>query len=238
MANGAAGLASWVDTGKNLFALLRDFVLFVLLALLAGCPQVIGSRLSQAGLTEVDALGVKWKAKVEESQKRTLAAGGAVDQTQAKIDQVLAKIDQTIAARPDLKTTLAPLKQEAQQSSLDLSKAQTQLLDAATTQQTVLARNSAQPAVSGWLYLGSLNQAKTGWQTRTTDAPWPVTTPYTATITDGTYIRREGAPLQRRLAPPLAVASEGARVTIESVDASVPLKAGGWTVWARVTLQP
>lgn len=238
MANTAADLASWVDTGKNLFALLRDCALFVLLALLAGCPQIIGSRLSEAGLTEVDALGVKWKAKVEESQKRTLAAGGAVDQTQAKIDQVLAKIDQTIATRPDLKETLAPLKQEAQQSAFDLSKAQTQLLDAASTQQTALARSSAADAVSGWLFLGTLNRAKTGWQTRTTDAPWPIVTPYTATITDSTYVRNEGTPLQRRLAAPLGVASKGARVTIEMVDASVSLKAGGWTVWARVTLQP
>lgn len=236
MADMAANLASWVDTGKNLFALMRDCALFVLLALLAGCPQEIGSRLKLAGFRQFDAFGVK--VTLEESQKRTLAAGGAVDQTQAKIDQILTKIDQTIAQRPDLQATLAPLKQEAQQSSLDLSKARTQLLNAATTQQTALALNTVQPAVTGWLYLGSLNRNKTGWQTRTTDAPWPITTPYTATITDGTYVRREGAPLQRRLAAPLGVASVGAQVTIETVDASVPLKAGGWTVWARVTLQP
>ncbi len=110
MAITAQAIAGWVDTGKNLFALLRDLVLFLLLALLAGCPSVIGSRLTDAGLTEVDALGVKWKAQVEQSQRQTLAASAAVEQTQDKIDKVLTNLDKEIAKRPDLAPALEQLQ--------------------------------------------------------------------------------------------------------------------------------
>ncbi len=119
-----------------------------------------------------------------------------------------------------------------------MSGAQSQLLDAASAQQTALAKANVPGTLRGWIYLGSLTREKSGWQSAKTDAPWPIALPATATITDATYIREEGAPLERRLAPPLGVAQVGSRITIESIDATVPLKAGGWTVWAKVSVKP
>lgn len=232
-------IKNWSETGKNLVAALRDAFLLVMLLLLVGCPQQLNKQLAAAGLTELEGPGFKWKPKVEEAQRQVLAAGAAVEQTKAQTAATLQKIDAIVAAQPALKAEVAPLRAEVAQAAQSLAAADTKLLKTATTQQNLLSAADANSnSLTGWMYLGSVDQSKKRWMTNKTDAQLPVQPGVTARVVDSTYIRTKGPSNARASAPVLGVAPLNAFVRIEEVDSTGHLRAGGWTVWARVTLQP
>lgn len=235
-----AAIRSWVDIGKDLFALLRDLLLFLLLLIVVAFPTHVVERLREAQVSKIEGPGFSLEIQqVQQAKQEALAASAAVDQSKAQTDEALRKLDEIVAAKPELAPIVNPLRQQVNQSSAALNTAESRLVTTVASQQDVLAKAGAQTApVTGWMYLGHVDEAKKAWVSRTTDAPWPLTPPATARVTDATYIRAEGAPNARSTARPLGAAAAGQVVAIEAVDTNGHLKAGGWTVWAKVSVQP
>lgn len=232
-------IKNWTDAGKNLFALLRDLLLFLILLLLVGCPSTINKRLVDAGLTKIDGPGFGWQAKVRESKKEVLAAGAAVEQSKAQTEATLKKIDEILAAKPDLASVVDPLRSQVSNSTATLRSASANLVSSIANQQELLATaDISAPALTGWMYLGYVDERKTAWVKQTVDGRWPLDVGTIVKVTDSTYLRATGATNARAAAKPLGVASAGQSITIDEIDTTGHLRAGGWTVWARVTVSP
>lgn len=63
----SGSISSKISTAKDLFALLRDVALGALVVLLLLFPATFNDRLTRAGFEEGSFAGLKWKAKLEQS---------------------------------------------------------------------------------------------------------------------------------------------------------------------------
>jgi hypothetical protein len=59
----------YVNTGKNLLSLLRDFVLVMIFLMLLTAPSFVGKRLADAGFTRGKFLGIEWESKAADFNK-------------------------------------------------------------------------------------------------------------------------------------------------------------------------
>lgn len=229
---------TWTEAGKNLFALLRDLLLFLVLLALVGCPQGIGDRLRKAGVSSLEGPGFKWQAEVKQAQKDALAAGAAVEQSKAQTEATIKKIDEIVAQKPELAPVVDSLRQQVVQSNRSLDAAGTKLVDSVANQQDLLARAGVvATTLRGWMYLGRVDEAKARWQAQTVGEGWPLRPPVTVAVTDSTYIRGDSTSGAHAAAAPLGVADVGKSVSIESID-YVHLRGGGWAVWGKATVLP
>ena len=65
-------------TGKDLVAMLRDAMLLLIAVLLIGWPQTINNILVEAGFEEGSFAGLKWKAKLTQSDETLLKAQATI----------------------------------------------------------------------------------------------------------------------------------------------------------------
>ena len=76
--NNDSFLSRFTATGKDLVAMLRDAMLLLIAVLLIGWPQTINSILVEAGFEEGSFAGVKWKAKLTQSDDILLKAQATI----------------------------------------------------------------------------------------------------------------------------------------------------------------
>lgn len=108
-----SSLSGIVATGKDLVAMLRDGMLLLLAVLLIGWPQTINSILVEAGFEEGSFAGMKWKAKLTQSDETLLKAQAAIAdlrEQNSKLNNALAEVQSQIAS-PKVKADIAELSQ-------------------------------------------------------------------------------------------------------------------------------
>jgi len=59
--------SGWVSTGKDLAALLRDFILLIVFLALTLCPETFNEIMVRAGFEEGSIIGMKWKKGITKS---------------------------------------------------------------------------------------------------------------------------------------------------------------------------
>lgn len=102
-----------VASGKDLVAMLRDGMLLLIAVLLIGWPQTINSILVEAGFEEGSFAGVKWKAKLTQSDKILLRAQSTiadVREQNEKLSKALSGVKSQIASA-EVKEDIAKLDQ-------------------------------------------------------------------------------------------------------------------------------
>lgn len=92
-------LENSVTTGKDLVALLRDAALLLMALLLIASPQTFNDILVRAGFEEGSLVGLRWKAKLSQSDSALLEA-------QATIADLKKQNEELLAALADAKTQI------------------------------------------------------------------------------------------------------------------------------------
>lgn len=106
-------LSGFVATGKDLVAMLRDGMLLLIAVLLIGWPQTINSILVEAGFEEGSFAGVKWKAKLTQSDETLLKAQATIAdlrEQNEKLNKALSEVKSQIASA-EVKEDIAKLDQ-------------------------------------------------------------------------------------------------------------------------------
>lgn len=111
--NNSFPLSKAVGTGKDFIALLRDAVLLLIAVLLIRWPQTFNSILVDAGFEEGSFAGLKWKAKLTQSDDALLKAQATIadlkDQNE-KLNKALSETKSQIGST-DIKAKIANLEQ-------------------------------------------------------------------------------------------------------------------------------
>jgi hypothetical protein len=98
-------------TGKDLVAMLRDAMLLLIAILLIGWPQTINNILVEAGFEEGSFAGLKWKAKLTQSDETLLKAQATIadliDQNE-KLNSALSEVNSR-ADSAEVKENIAKL---------------------------------------------------------------------------------------------------------------------------------
>ena len=89
-----------ISIGKDLFALLRDFSLFLLAALLLMFPARLNDILMRAGFEEGSVVGFKWKSGLVESDEALKTAKATIDDLQRQLKQANEALAAAKAAVP------------------------------------------------------------------------------------------------------------------------------------------
>jgi hypothetical protein len=235
-----AEIKDWTEAGKNLFSLLRDLFLFLFLVLLFQYPERLKESLSDAGIGEVDVFGFHVKSQLEEAKQISLAAAADIEGTLGRNNEIRAQLDSVITANPAAAPQLAPLRAKLDKSAIALTAASDHLATSIAAQQTALqSANADSPQLAGWMYLGTIDAARSAWKGRdqTTDLAWPVQSGAVGTVDDDAYVRADGAGAAHSGGAFLGVAKQGAKVRVDTVDVAPALPNGLLPVWAKVTVQ-
>ncbi|WP_163833444.1 hypothetical protein [Spartinivicinus ruber] len=142
--NNNAGLADAVATGKDLIAMLRDAALLLIAILLIGWPQKVNSILVEAGFEEGSFAGMKWKAKLTQSDEVLIEAQAIITdfrEQNKKLGVTLTELRQQMTST-ETKEKLAKLDQ--QNELLLTSSAQVQQKVTNTTSANALLVKQAQ----------------------------------------------------------------------------------------------
>ncbi|HJR08902.1 MAG TPA: hypothetical protein VJ842_16715 [Pyrinomonadaceae bacterium] len=117
-----------VATAKDGLAVLREFLIVLVLLLLLLWPGVINTRLQGAGFVEADVAGFKWKSaqqavqKTGEVQQQVAEAKQTTEESIKKVDELAAKTNNPEVKKEleTLKTTLNSSLQTTQAAEKDL----------------------------------------------------------------------------------------------------------------------
>jgi TRAP-type mannitol/chloroaromatic compound transport system substrate-binding protein len=111
--NNRSSLSGLVAIGKDLVAMLRDTMLLLLAILLMGWPQAINSILVDAGFEEGSFAGLKWKAKLNQTDGALVKAQATIvdlkDQND-KLNKALSEVKSQID-NPEVKANITKLEQ-------------------------------------------------------------------------------------------------------------------------------
>jgi hypothetical protein len=110
--NDRSFVSGLVATGKDLIAMLRDAMLLLIAVLLLAWPQTINSILVAAGFEEGSFAGVKWKAKLTQSDDTLLKA-------QSTIADLTDQNSKLSAALSDLKAQVTGTETKAKIGKLE-----------------------------------------------------------------------------------------------------------------------
>jgi hypothetical protein len=224
------------EIGKNTFSLLRDALIFLLLILVATHADSVRQWMSANNVDKVN-FGI---FELSAAKQKTLIAAEAVVKTDTITKQALTELDKIAAGDPQLERKLTPVRQSLQSTSRSLDAAKGQLAGVIADQQTVLREAGGEPsALSGWMYLGTVDSRQTGWTgtDTTTRLAWPFSPGATTTIDDDAYLREDSGNNPHAGAPLIGVVRRGTRVRVEAKQVSDPLPNGLRAVWAKVTVQ-
>jgi hypothetical protein len=129
--------------GKDLLALLRDSVLFLLALFLVFAPRQLNGMLERAGFEEGVLVGFKWKSTVAESNRALDEAHAAIAALQTKNDELVKALADANGKLKDPALTNRIATLEAENAKLRVTSTQVQTTVAQTIQanQTALAAN-------------------------------------------------------------------------------------------------
>lgn len=232
----ATPISRFATTCKDVVAALRDGTIFALFVALLTAPGWVRDRLVGAGFTKGSIAGFEWQASLERARE-TAQRVSAAKRENENLAQEIAAIaatsqdpqveqlkDRALAARSEILQAEALVKR-------DLSR----------QQEIVKAIEPEHAPLTGWLYLGAVDEAKAAWKPESPisiHAVPPALQPgQTLALRDDRYLRVDAASGNRAKAPVAGLVRSGERVEVLEVDHS-HARAGGWFVWARVRALP
>jgi len=231
-------------TVQNLFTVLRDVFLAVLLIFLLMFPSQLNSMLSKAGITQLNGGVFTWQQAKQAADQGT-AAAEANDSASETLDSVKSTLED-IASKtldPAIKKLATDASTQASGSIASLDTANNSLAQSVVTLQAAPgAPSGAQTSPStGWVMLGTSDPTHENWTKSTTPKAAGVSPGLTAgqviTFTDNVFLRGGYAQGQAfNLAPILGAARSGSTAVVTQVQ-YVPNRKGNLRVWARVNVK-
>jgi hypothetical protein len=108
---------SFLASGKDLIALLRDGGLLLVLVLLLAFPASVNTMLTNAGFEEGSLVGFKWKAKLVETDQTLKEAQTTITDLKAQLDKAAQALSEAQAQTTDapLKASLSKVAQESRE---------------------------------------------------------------------------------------------------------------------------
>lgn len=152
-----SGLESAISTAKDLFALLRDVALGALAALLLLFPTTFNDRLTKAGFEEGSFAGLKWRAKLVESDAGLKEARTQINDLseQLKLTSDKLKEAETKFNDPKFKSEVAKLDAEAKSVSTAAAKVEANVSTIISTNAPLVERvQSSSDGKWGVIYSG------------------------------------------------------------------------------------
>jgi hypothetical protein len=220
---------------KDFFTLVKDLFVGVLVGALLLWPAGLNDRLKEAGFTKGTFGPLTWQAS-ETAQNVSEAKQDVQDVTGA-MENVTA--DPKYANDPRLKQVLDKLKT----SEANITSADSTLKTAVAQQQGTAAPQQAsqQPAASGWIMLGRIDENRQKWVTANINVPvgssYAVSPGQEFQLAETVYLRSESIAGQRAAGAINSVVQSGTKVKVLQVDNQSHALAGGWFVWAQVSVE-
>jgi hypothetical protein len=201
-----------VDAIKNWLGIVREAMIIVAVGMVLLFPTEVGSWLFARGVQKIEIGG----ATVSLAQ---------FNQTRAALNAVQAAQNAAPGAETELQNVATQLRTTLVDQVRTLSNSDTSGLPSA-----------------GWIYLGTLNEAKTDWKpklARDVTDKWPIHPNDVVRISTDTNLRAETTTENRPIARILSVLPEGTRVRIIELDtdrkvAEDSADRPGYRAWASV----
>ena len=150
-------IASAIEVAKDLFALLRDIALAVLAVLLLAFPTTFNDRLTQAGFEEGSFAGLKWKAKLIESDTGLKEARVQITNLSDRLKLTSEKLGEAEAKLndPKFKAEVAKLEQDTKSVSAAAEKVTTNVSNIISSNASLVERaQSTNESKWGVIYSG------------------------------------------------------------------------------------
>ncbi len=204
-----------IEAIRNWLAIVREAMIIVAIGMLLIFPTEVGAWLFARGVQKIEIGG----ATVSLAQ---------FNQTRAALNAVQAAQNASVTA-PEIVT--------------ELQNAATQLRITLVDQVRTLSRNDASGLPNGgWIYLGTLNEAKTDWKpnlSRDVTERWPVHPNDIVRLSTDTNLRADSTSEKRPTSRILSVLPDGTRVRIVDLDTSRMVAEDsqdrpGYRAWANV----
>lgn len=233
-----------LSTTQNLFTLLRDVFLALLLIVLLGFPAQLNSILSKAGITQVNGGVFTWQQAKQAADQGTAAAQADSSATDT-LDEVKSALDDIAnsSTDPNIKKMATDAATQAATTLASLDTANSSLAQSVVTLQAAApsATSAAKASpTSGWVLLGNADPTHQQWtkSTKPKIAGSPaVTVGQTITFTDSVFLRGDKAQNQSfNQAPIVGAVRSGSSGVITDVD-YVANKKGSAHVWVKVNMK-
>jgi hypothetical protein len=234
-----------LGTIQNLFTVLRDVFLAVLLIVLLGFPSQLNSILSKAGITQVNGGVFTWQQAQQAAQQGT-AAAQANSSASDTLDDVKTTLEQIASQSTDpaIQKLATDAANQAGGSITSLDTANNSLAQSVLTLQAAAPGTSSVKQTSptaGWVLLGNADPTHQQWTKSTTpkiatSSP-NVTAGQTITFTGNVFLRGDNAQTQTHdQAPILGAVRSGSTAQVTAVD-YVANRKGNVHVWVKVTMK-
>ncbi|MFZ1087195.1 MAG: hypothetical protein WAN35_19705 [Terracidiphilus sp.] len=233
-------------TTQSLFTVLRDVFLVILFVFLLCFPTQLNSRLTQAGISQLNGGIFTWQAQAQQATSQSTDAA----QSNASASEALDEIKSTLegiasqSADPSIKKQATDAASQAASSIASLDNANSSLAHSVLTLQSATrGAQSAEPAspAEGWVFLGNADPTHQQWTHSTkpkiADASPAVSVGQTVTFADNVFLRADAAQNQ---SPSKAAISGAARTGSAAVITDVhylPIKNGNAHVWVKVNMK-
>ncbi len=230
-------------TTQNLFTVLRDMFLALLLIVLLGFPAQLNSILSKAGITQVNGGVFTWQQATQAAAQGTAAA-----QADSSASDTLEDVESTLddiasnSSDPNIKKMATDAANQAATTRSSLETANSSLAQSVVTLQAAPGAASAAKAspTSGWVLLGNADSTHQQWtkSTKPKIAGSPgVTVGQAITFNDSVFLRGDKAPNQTfNQAPILGAVRSGSSAVVTDVE-YVTNKKGNVRVWVKVNMK-
>jgi hypothetical protein len=231
-------LKDGMSVTKDLFTLIKDVFIGILVGALLLSPTTLNDKFKQAGIQSAN-LGVfTWQA-----------APAAQNVSQAKQDvQDVTGALQTLATQPKFANDqlLQQALQKLKSSEQNIASADTALKS--SLQQGAAEQPNSSATKQGWIMLGRVeggtsNRDAKPWQWATTNINVAIGSPYTlqegqvVVATDALYLHADAGPGQHASGAIQGVVQQGSKVKLLHLDTQSHALAGGYFVWAQVSVE-
>ena len=240
MAENKSAVAQFSAMMKDLVAILRDTVIFLIFMLLLFAPGIINERLTAAGFTKGNIAGFEWQAQIKSAAETTKTAGQTIEQATENYDQLIERINELEKQvnDPGVQRELNAINSVAKDSRSELASADQAIKRSLVVQQQLTTQFAPQLLEeTGWIYVGKISEDKSSWlpgsPTTITKTELPIEAGQVVTVRDDVYLRADGASNARASAPVQSVVKVGQRVEVLEVEFS-HARSGGWFVWLKV----
>lgn len=223
-----------VSVVQGVFTLVKDVFVGFLVGALLLWPSGLNSKLKDAGFTQGNFGLFTWQAaqtaqNVSQAKQDVQDVAGAME---------IVTADPKYAKDPRLQGMLDKLKN----SETSITTADSALKTTVAQQQGAEQQQTSQaPVAAGWIMLGRIDQERQHWVTTNTTAPvgslYALVPGQELQLSEAVYLRSESVPGQRAAGAITRVVPSGSKVKVLQVDAQSHSLAGGWFVWAQVSVE-
>ena len=222
---------------KEILVVLREAILPVIFILLLLFPSLINTALQNAGFTEGSFAGLTWKKSVEQ----TKIASQYVADVGSELEEIRKELEQLKGSNtnPSVQRNVESLLTRIEDSQNKTKVADQTLKSSLKNQEDVIERKDLQSKEQiGWIYLGKVDENKTGWERGYPKSIVPVRVESVREgevlkINDDVYLRGEVSSGPRSAATVLSVVKVNEQVQVLELDYS-HAKGGGWFAWVKV----